>query len=403
VAAELLAPGDERVSYTGRFWPSEDGKVSYSAWGGTQVSATFSGTSVSARLAGGGSGDRFLTLIDGQPHGQPFVVDALPCTDIPKWADSDGEKCKSIVKNEECPYAPDYAVKGVSALDACCGCGGGSRDTSSIPSYTLAKGLKDGEHTVTLWKITEDVVQAGRGGAASFAGLEADKFMAAPAPRQRRLEFIGDSDTAGFCADGSKSGDDTEKNTQNTYKTWASKIALSFEADFVEQAVSGFGVRSGTPSVKPLLKNALPWDDKTPWDFTAWVPDAVIMLIGPNDNKPNSAKFKQAYLQTMEVVASQYGKAKVPPKIIHVCGGSMNGFDPCDSIQSVSDEFNSGRSDGFRSYYTSMTKQQWKLINNHKQYQGCDSHYNDAGHQIVADEIAPQIGQIMGWSGETVV
>jgi len=404
VAAEKILPDDERLSYIGRFAPSADGSVQCSAWGGTQVAARFKGTSVSALLTGGGSSDRFLTLIDGEPHGDPFIVTPDGgCADFPSWADSDGDKCSKIVKNEWCAYAEDFKVKGVSALDACCGCGGGTKDPSDMTSYTLAKGLAAGEHTVALWKVTEDVVQAGRAGAACFGGFSANEFLAAPPARTRRLEFIGDSDTAGYCADGSSSGGDKEKKTENTYETWASKIALAFDADFVEQAVSGFGVRSGTPSVTPLLKNALPWDDSTPWDFTSWVPDAVVMLIGPNDNKPKSDKFKTAYREMMDAHVSHYGGAKNKPKIIHVCAGSMNGFDPCESIQAVSGEFNSDHSDGWESHYTSITQAHWKEINNHNAYKGCDDHYSSKGHQVVADDIVPQIRQIMGWDSVAVV
>ena len=35
------------------------------------------------------------------------------------------------------------------------------------------------------------------------------------------------------------------------------------------------------------------------------------------------------------------------------------------------------------------------------QYQGCDSHYNHRGHQIVADELRPQIAGILGWGDDS--
>jgi len=76
-----------------------------------------------------------------------------------------------------------------------------------------------------------------------------------------------------------------------------------------------------------------------------------VILIGPNDENVNSLKrggldisglayntsagkkkFVEAYLGLMNQVAKNYAAAATPPKIVHVCGGSLNGLDPCDDI-----------------------------------------------------------------------
>jgi hypothetical protein len=67
-------------------------------------------------------------------------------------------------------------------------------------------------------------------GTALFHGFELSSKNAGvlpPAPRlQRRLEFIGDSDTAGWCADGSPSGAyDTAHKYENAHETWAAQLA----------------------------------------------------------------------------------------------------------------------------------------------------------------------------------
>merc|ERR1712224_434793 len=113
----------------------------------------------------------------------------------------------------------------------------------------------------------------------------------------------------------------------------------SVDADMVEEAVSGIGVTTKTSgyAIQPLLTNVLPYSDKLKWDFSLWVPDAVVMLIGPNDNKPNKQPFKDAYRALMESVAQNYAGASVKPKLINVCGGSINGLDPCSSIKAVND------------------------------------------------------------------
>merc|ERR1711871_905458 len=106
----------------------------------------------------------------------------------------------------------------------------------------------------------------------------------------------------------------------------------------------------------------------------------------------------------MEGIAQNYAEASVKPKIIHVCGGSINGLDPCSSIKVVNDEFNVGRSDGFQGYYTTITTDHWNALNGADArangYKGCWGHYSPKGHEVLAGDIIPQIGEIMGWSAK---
>jgi len=360
--ADTLLPSDARMTYIGRFSPAgstsgiatpsvdtteAESDVKYFGWSGAQMACRFKGTSVSAQLMGGKVAGRFLAIVDGKQQ-TPFVI-----------------------------------------------------SSGTMKGYTLAQGLSDAEHEVVLWKLTEDFEQKKAKGADAFGGFNAAAFLDAPAPKNRRLEFIGDSDTAGWCADGSKKGGDAY-TLENTHQTWAVRLAQDLGADFVAEAVSGIGAYNSKVAggiIQDYLPNTLPFDSSEAWDVSRQqTPDAVVILIGPNDNKPSSSGFKTAYRQLMDDVVSMYKHASSPPKIIHVCGGSINGFDPCDSIQEVNTEFNKGRSDGFQSFYTSITKATWKTINNNKKYQGCDSHYGPKGHETLKNEILPQVRNIMGWS-----
>jgi hypothetical protein len=334
-----------------------------------------------------------MAEVDGKAQ-EPFTVPAA-CADFDDWADSDGDHCEKIVRKGWCEQAPDFAVKGVSAQDACCGCGGGVR-AKELQSVVLVNGLEYGDHTVTLWKLTEDQAQHGTGGAAVFGGLAADKFLGTPELRPRRLEFVGDSDTSGWCADGNSSSGDSALETENHYQTWAARLARDLNADHQTLAISGIGVKDWP--IQQYLANTLPFFDGAKWDASSdHTPDAVIMLIGPNDDNPNSKKFIKAYIELMEQVVSMYKDASTPPKLIHVCGGSMNGFEPCDSIQEANTQFNAGRTDGFKGYYTSMTKTTWDTLNSKSKYQGCDSHYGPLGHEALKSEIIEQVRDVLGW------
>eukprot|EP00927_Polykrikos_kofoidii_P050333 TRINITY_DN44245_c0_g1_i1.p1 TRINITY_DN44245_c0_g1~~TRINITY_DN44245_c0_g1_i1.p1 ORF type:complete len:483 (-),score=68.27 TRINITY_DN44245_c0_g1_i1:30-1421(-) len=324
--------------------------LQYFGWVGTQVACRFKGTSIAAQLMGSKGGDRFLTILDGHPHGDPFVV--------PRSAD--------------------------------------------LSSFVLADGLVDGEHSVVLWKVTEDTTSECTEESAAFGGFTATQFLSAPAPRVRRFEFIGDADTTGWCVDGNKTSGDERTKTQNAWKTWAAQLARDLNADFVAEAVSGIGVKDWP--IQTYLANTLPFCNESAWNSSRQqIPDAVVLLIGPNDNNPESKEFAEAYTQLMEDVVSLYKGAVTPPKIIHVCGGSMNGFDPCKTIKAANSRFNVNRSDAFKGYYTSMSKDSWDTINSDSKYQGCGSHYNEKGHEVLKNEIIDQVRNIVGWNDTSYV
>ena len=100
----------------------------------------------------------------------------------------------------------------------------------------------------------------------------------------------------------------------------------------------------------------------------------------------------------MNEVAAAYAGAPTPPKLVHVCGGSINGLDPCDDIQTANTRFNDSPPKGFRGYYTTISKKDWHMINKAgSKYKGCDAHYSPMGHKVLADAIRPQLEAIMGW------
>lgn len=352
--AEVLLPDDPRISYIGRFETqtlATGENVRAFAWPGSQIVVRFKGESISANLSGSDVGDNFHVTVDGKKApqgGEPFTA-----------------------------LGPDWGWYGLGEeLD------------------------KDVEHEVVLWKTSED--NARNGSTARFAGFAASNWQE-PVRRTRRLEFIGDGDTAGWCADGSNTTEGAYEHYENTYHTWATRIAKSVDAEMVVEAISGIGVKDWP--IKQYLRNVLPFQNGTQWDPSSWVPDAVVMLIGHNDKVKASdpEEFIDAYRDLMEVVADIYKAASTPPKIIHVCGGSINGLDPCPAIQIASAQFNKGRTDGFQGYCTSITAESWRKINNNTRYHGCASHYNKEGHKILAGEILPQIQHILGWSETTFV
>lgn len=277
--------------------------------------------------------------------------------------------------------------------------------TGSMKSYELAAGLSLESHILEVFKVSEDNTQKGSKGTMKFGGFELrdeGSFGPRPPSLPHKLEFIGDSDTAGWCADGSsKTGDDPNKY-EDAYETWAQQIARLVGAETMVEAVSGWGVTEKSSPIQNILNNINEFDNKVKWNYTSWTPDAIVILIGPNDEitKDNSKKFIAAYLDLMNIVAKNYASATSVPKIIHVCGGSINGLDPCDDIQKANDQFNQQKNIKIKGFYTSITTANWKKINaksGRSEYNGCDEHYNKQGHAVLAGDILPQLKKILKW------
>ena len=380
----IIYSDDPRISYVGRFASNGTGSSSIRefGWPGAQISVRFKGNWIKARLKGSsgslgsGRGDAFLVIIESYS-----MISQITTT--------------------------------TSRIEV---------KSSDWQEYTLAEGLSVyQENVLTLWKVTEEAalfttILPSLSPSAGFSYFSSDgEFTSStsPSPRRRRLEFIGDSDSAGFCADGSPGDlDPTMRSTENTFSTWAVQLAQYFDADPMIEAISGYTVMGKTGMInfwRRTLPAFVPSEKNPEWNFGSWVPDAVILLIGPNDwaiRDPDTREFIDAYKKLMEDVVDAYSTPSLPtlkpssssiPKIIHVCGGSGNGFDPCESIQTANDEFNENRTDGFEGFYTSMTKQTWEKINNGTEYLGCYAHYNREGHAQLAQEIRMDIGRIMGW------
>jgi hypothetical protein len=380
-----LLPTDPRITYTGRV-DRTNPALAQLAWVMTGAACTFEatrpGATVSAYFVSPKDGARLRVMIDG-------VFFAF--CDVAPEPDQDGQG------------APTPVLYGL-----------GSVRTS-------------GNHTLEFFKVTEDNTQKKSKGVLGFGGfaiLIGGTFGPAPPTATRRLEFIGDSDTAGWCADGHPGGGDKPDTVQDGFETWAMQLARNCSAEVMVEAVSGYGVMPATPAIQSVLDFTLGFDTDGPkWNHSAWVPDAVVILIGPNDEmrtrpgqharaRRGGSHFVEDYLQLLTQVAKGYAGVPVPPKIVHVCGGSLNGLDPCSDIQKANERFNK-LGLGMTGYYTTIDPgdpktPHWSAINGCRpgttdhckgmsKYNGCDGHYNSVGHGVLAGDIIPQFKHIMGW------
>ncbi|MBQ9414175.1 MAG: SGNH/GDSL hydrolase family protein, partial [Clostridia bacterium] len=148
-------------------------------------------------------------------------------------------------------------------------------------------GLMQGEHTVTCIRITE-ILDATPLILRSIA-LEGDNASLLPPPPAppRKMEFIGDSITCGFGILTPVPEGMFKPEEQDGAHTYAALTAAHFGADAHYICISGRGIcRNCDSAPLPLIPEFFEQttvSHPTPWDFSQFQPDIVVINAGTND------------------------------------------------------------------------------------------------------------------------
>lgn len=290
--------------------------------------------------------------------------------------------------------------------------------SSGMANYTIAEYPKGaaGQYAIAIRKVTEAKYDAAT---PTFKGfqLSPSVTLAAGAPQRptRRVEFFGDSNTAGFGIQGQAGavGDlrcfENGMKYENCNDGYASLLARALDAEMHLQAWSGKGVvtnsfpRGGKRTMPTYWKQTLATDatTETEWNFGLWVPDVVIVYLGSNDFNSlihsTLPDFVPAYGKMLSSIFASYANATKTPIIVNVCGGGANSRDSdskaCDFVQNASLTFQQMHSPKAKFVYFLevplgiVGPQDW----------GCIAHRNADGQQKIANFLEPPLRSIMEW------
>ena len=133
--------------------------------------------------------------------------------------------------------------------------------------HVLASNLSKGPHTIEIFRRTE-----WDRGQTDFYGFKINtnaKLLAKSPPKKRKIEFYGDSITAGFAVEDTSGKDLYDSIYTNNYASYAAITARHFEADYQCICKSGIGITvSWDPLIMPELYDRLiPTDSTSKWDF----------------------------------------------------------------------------------------------------------------------------------------
>lgn len=220
--------------------------------------------------------------------------------------------------------------------------------------------------------------------------------------KTRKIEFIGNSITAGYGTEGKNKLEKFEPLTENVWKSYASIIARSFGAEANILAHSGLGVvrnygdesliSTEVATMPQRYNQTLDTDNKTIWNFSLWTPDAVVINLGTNDFStspyPKKFVFQDAYENLVKDIWSRYKDVPV------FCITGPMGDEPAYSYIKETVEklrvLNSNKKIYFIGVPTALLDENEDL--------GSDYHPSFQGQKKIARHITPVIGTVLKWN-----
>lgn len=268
-------------------------------------------------------------------------------------------------------------------------------------TFLLTDQLNKGKHSLSIVKRSESGTEA-----SVFYGLVLDegcKVIASKSQTKRKIEFIGDSYTAGFASE-SISRECSAKDcdfiiflSTNTGKAFGPQIASVFNADYQINAISGKGLVRNYNGIdkgkefpayydKVLISKVNRGEQSPLWNFKSWHPDVIVIGIGINDFQADppyadSAKFDSTYFNLVKSLKSQHSGVKVICCATRIWPNSTL----IPRVKNVVDELK--KNGDTSTYYFEFETENTALY----------GHPSVKDHQKIASELEKLISSITGW------
>ncbi|MEP4534423.1 MAG: SGNH/GDSL hydrolase family protein [Cyclobacteriaceae bacterium] len=150
--------------------------------------------------------------------------------------------------------------------------------------YLLADHQSEGRHSVELFKRTE--WDKGKTTFFAFEIAGHNPEILEQVEMSRKIEFYGNSISAGYAVDDLSGKDSPDSIFTNAYVSYPALVSRALDAEFRCICKSGIGVMvSWFPLIMPELFERLnPADTNSRWDFTRYQPDLVVVNLLQNDS-----------------------------------------------------------------------------------------------------------------------
>lgn len=358
----VIAPdaGPPAVRFIGRF-DTRNPAAPSCAWPGCRIVANFMGSEVKARLE-----EHVESWMEGGPSEWDVIVDGV--------------------------LQPKLVLE-LGAHD-----------------YILASGLGAGPHSIELYKRTES-----QNGYTDFLGYDFGdgSLLPPPLPATRRIEFVGDSGPAGFGIEGVGQGPDCPgpdwaARWQNFHKSMGARLSEMLGAELHGTIYSGKGLvrdiwRDDPDTMPVIYARANPLDRASVFDFSTFVPDVFVVMMGGNDfalgqpvdNGPSSLpEFTQATRDLVSIFHSRNPQAHVflalSPSVSDV---EPPGRDSRTNVKAAFDTVANERAAAGDKHVHSVAPP----VAAPSELTGCNGHGTPAYHERVAQQLAVFVKSATGW------
>ena len=197
--------------------------------------------------------------------------------------------------------------------------------------FAWPRTLGPGRHRLEIFKRSEAAKgQVAFHGVELAAGAEA---WASPTGYRLKLEFFGDSITAGACNEDGATDQWDDFRMHNYAMSWAHLTAEALGADDRAMAYSGMGVITGWETVKAgeIWDKVYPRPGSPRADLTAWQPEVAFVNLGENDtsfteakHQPFPAGFTAGYVALVKAIRAGYPHAQIVLLRGGMHGGAKN-------------------------------------------------------------------------------
>ena len=239
--------------------------------------------------------------------------------------------------------------------------------------------------------------------------------------RPKRIEFIGASDTAGYCANGEEHlGADPFRWRQGScMQSFSYLLARRFDAEVAIEALAGSGLLQpakmaqtphfefGKVPMPSFYERALLTHPGSAWNFSSWVPELVVISLGGNDynhqhgHVPSNASFSEGYAKLVSRISRVY-RANPALTILAICGmgspvevdfdADNNRCRPCPYVEMAVEAYRAAHAKPALHYL--LVPCDGSVVTGHGDL-GCDGHKNSLGMRRVADYMEPHLRRIM--------
>ena len=313
-------------------------------------------------------------------HGRPYYVNDIPAF---SWSNSGIEFCArfdriTVFFGENTAQQPTLFKIYVDNIEI---------KTSVVGKgiTAVAENFRDKIHNVKILRISEGSTCVTVEKIQIYG--KSPEFMMPPERKRLKLEFLGDSITAGFgvLADGERLEYTTYE--QDSTKTYAYLTAEALDAEIRTICISGEGIchscgdMVGIPFIKFFNRTTRGLDGYTPDDY---VPDVFVVNGGTNDKRTHvtSEEFIEGVITLLKDIRTKYPKTP----IIWMYGMMVHVFD--EELKEAIERFN--KSD--KNTYCLIVKS----VNDYKNQRGTYGHPNVNASVRCAGILKRKIIEVLG-------